>query len=95
MPLGLTNCGLCARYAGDWTDDGTDFVGKSGVFWSDFGTVSGPLAALRFYVVLDRLGPTHGTLRRLTSVLGCCHGAARVWRCAPQTDARKPGFDGA
>ena len=95
MPLGLTNCGLCARYAGDWTDDGTDFVGKSGVFWPDFGTVSGPLAVPRFYAVLDRLGPTHGTLRRLTSVLGCCRGAARVWRCAPQTDAQKPGFDGA
>ena len=32
MPLGLAERGLCARYAGDWTDDGTDFVGKSGVF---------------------------------------------------------------
>eukprot|EP01043_Picozoa_sp_COSAG02_P065178 COSAG02_NODE_9757_length_2119_cov_2.147030_1_plen_56_part_00 len=55
MPLGLANCGLCARYAGVWTDDGTDFVGKSGVFWSDFGTVSGSAAALQFYAVLDRL----------------------------------------
>ena len=53
------------------------------------------LFRVRFYAVLDRLGPTHGTLRRLSRVLGCCHGAARVWRCAPQTDARKPGFDGA
>ena len=95
MPLGLANCGLCARYAGVRTDDGTDFVGKSGVFWSDFGTVSGSAAALQFYAVLDRLVPTDGTLRRLTSVLGCCRGAARVWRCAPQTDAQKPGFDGA
>ena len=85
MPLGLTNCGLCARYAGDWTDDATDFVGKSSVFWPDFGTVSGPLAALRFYAVLDRLGPTHGTLRRLSRVLGCCHGAARAWRCKIET----------
>ena len=87
MPLGLAERGLCARYAGDWTDDGTDFVGKSGVFWSDFGTVSGLAAALQFYAVLDRLGPTDGTLRRLTSVLGCCHGAAQVWRCAPQMGA--------
>ena len=53
MPLGLTNCGLCARYAGDWTDDGTDFVGKSGVFWPDFGTVSGPLAALVTHKLAD------------------------------------------
>ena len=52
-----TGCAGSSRYASllvtwsVWTDDGTDFVGKSGVFWPDFGTVSGPLAALRFYAV--------------------------------------------
>ena len=83
VPLGLVERGLCARYAGDWTSGGTDFGRKSGVFWPDLGTASGTPAVQRCCTVSHGSGLTSDTLGRLASVLGCCGGAATVWRDAP------------